>query len=387
MPVFNRLEELKIWSQNSIFLWGPRQTGKSTLLKKLFKDSPYYDLLLSEEYHRLLSNPKLIRDECIYQNLSGENQKSPVIIDEVQKIPDLLDEVHWLIENRNIKFILCGSSARKLKRGQANLLGGRALRRRLFPLVSSEINDFSLLRALNNGLLPPHYNNPLGPQKLEAYVGDYLQEEILAEALTRNIGVFSRFLEMAALSNGEIINYQNIARECGISSPTVKEYYQILEDTLIGYYLPAYTKRVKRRVIQAPKFYFFDIGIVNALCHRNEILPRSELFGRAFEQFIFMEIQAQRHYSGLKFPFYYWRSVSGIEVDFILGDMKTVLKVKAAEIITAGHLKGIRSFKEENKAGSYIVVSLEKNPRITEDGITILPWEVFLEKLWGNELV
>ncbi len=376
--MYNRIENLSFWSENSIFLWGPRQTGKSTLLKNLFPDSIYYDLLLSDEYHHLLTNPKLLREECIYKNISDKNQKAPVIIDEVQKIPDLLDEVHWLIENRKIKFILCGSSARKLKRGHANLLGGRALRRQLFPLTFSEINNFSLGKALNNGLLPSHYDNSLARQKLEAYVGDYLEEEILAEALTRNIGVFNRFLETAALSNGEIINYQNIARECGVSSPTVKEYYQILEDTLIGYYLPAYTKRIKRRIIQAPKFYFFDVGVANTL---------SELFGKAFEHFIFMEIQAHRHYSGLNYPVSYWRTASGFEVDFILGDKIVAIEVKSTDNITSNHLKGMRAFKEEQKARHCIVISLENRPHQTEDGIKCLPCNDFLKQLWNGNLI
>ena len=261
--------------KHSCFLWGPRQTGKSTLLKALFPKSRRYDLLLSTEYRRLVLKPSLLREECLAGLQSGNADDSLVIIDEVQKVPELLDEVHWLIENHGLRFILCGSSARKLKRGGGNLLGGRAVRYELYPLVFPEIPDFSLQRAANSGLLPPIYPSDSPDALLRSYVGDYLQEEIAAEALTRNIPAFSRFLEVAALSNGELINYSNIASECGVSPPTVKEYYQILVDTLVGFYLPAFTKKVKRRVIRAPKFYLFDPGVVAHLARRGPVSPGS----------------------------------------------------------------------------------------------------------------
>jgi len=199
----------------------------------LFPDSIRYDLLLSDEYRRLLTQPSILRQECLAKNINGENQRAPIIIDEVQKVPDLLDEFHWLIENRNLRFILCGSSARKLKRGHANLLGGRAIRYELFTLVFPEIPDFLLIKALNNGLIPRHYLSENPVHMIRSYIGDYLKEEISAEALTRNIAAFNRFLEIAAITNGECVNYHNIANQCGVSSPTVKEYFQILSDTLI----------------------------------------------------------------------------------------------------------------------------------------------------------
>ena len=384
--MYIRVLTLPLSETETCFLWGPRQTGKSTLLKMLFPNAKRYDLLLSNEYHRLLTNPGLIREECLAEKKSSIEKKLPIIIDEVQKIPALLDEVHWLIENAGIRFILCGSSARKIKRGQANLLGGRAVRYELHPLVYPEISDFSLSKALNTGLLPRHYQHKHFRRLIESYVGDYLKEEIAAEALTRNVPAFSRFLKIAALTNGELINYQNIASECGVSSPTVKEYFQILDDTLIGKQLPAFQKRAKRRLIGAPKFYFFDIGIVAHLTHRGKIEKGSELFGRALEHFIYMEILAHSSYSELNYPVAYWKTASGFEVDFVLGDHELAVEVKSASMVGNRHLKGIRAFKEEHAARHYIVVSMDPQPRKTTDGIDILPWNIFLERLWEDSL-
>ena len=271
--------------QESLFFWGARQTGKSMLLKTLFPDALWFDLLLSREYERLSKNPDILR-ETVLANLNI----SPVIIDEIQRIPTLLNEVHWLISNHGKRFILSGSSPRKILRSEANLLGGRALRYELYPLISIEIPNFDLLRALNHGLLPRHYDATNPNRLISAYIGSYLRDEIAAEARIRNIGTFARFLEIAALTNGEMVNYTNIASDCGISATTVKEYFQILEDTLIGRYLPSFQKRPKRRVISAPKFYLFDVGIANYLLNRGKIKPESELFGKAFEHFIYQEI-------------------------------------------------------------------------------------------------
>lgn len=384
--MYKRILTLSLSETETCFLWGPRQTGKSTLLKALFPNAKGYDLSLSSEYHRLLTHPGLIREECLAENKASIRKKQPIIIDEVQKIPALLDEVHWLIENAGLHFILCGSSARKIKRGQANLLGGRAVRYELHPLVYPEIPDFSLSKALNAGLLPRHYLSPYPQRLIESYVGDYLKEEIAAEALTRNVPAFSRFLKIAALTNGELINYKNIASECGVSAPTVKEYFQILDDTLIGKQLPAFRKRSKRRLIGAPKFYFFDIGIVADLTHRGGVEKGSELFGRAFEHFIYMEISAHSSYSELNYPIAYWKTASGFEVDFVLGDHELAVEVKSASMIGNRHLKGMRAFKEEYAAGRYIVVSMDPRPRKTADGIDILPWKIFLERLWTGDI-
>ena len=380
--MFKRLLNLKIQDQESIFLWGPRQTGKSTLLNQLFPESIKFDLLLSDEFARLTHKPQLLREELLASPKSGQ----PVIIDEVQKVPSLLDEVQWLIVNQNISFILSGSSARKLKRGGANLLGGRALRHELFPLVSEEIPDFNLLRALNHGLLPRHYLSDHPLDLIRSYVGDYLKEEIAAEALTRNIPAFSRFLEVAAFSNGEIVNYKNIASECAVSSPTVKEYFQILVDTLLARFIPSFAKRPKRRIIHAPKFYYFDVGLTNFLLKRGQVVMQSESFGRAFEHFILQEILAHSHYSGLHYPVSYWRTASGIEVDFILGDHEVAVEVKGTQQVGSRHTKGLLSFSEEYRTKERIVVSCDLRPRRMGE-ILILPWEDFLKRLWSGKII
>jgi predicted AAA+ superfamily ATPase len=234
--------------------------------------------------------------------------------------------------------------------------------------------------------LPRHYQNPQPKRRIESYVGDYLKEEIAAEALTRNVPAFSRFLKIAALTNGELMNYQNIASECGVSAPTVKEYFQILEDTLIGKQLPAFRRRAKRRLIGAPKFYFFDIAIVAHLTRRGRIEKGSELFGRALEHFIYMEILAHSSYTELNYPIAYWKTASGFEVDFVIGDHEFVVEVKSASMIGNRHLRGMRAFKEEYTAQRYIIVSLDPKPRKTIDGIDILPWKIFLDRLWEGSI-
>ena len=307
-----------------------------------------------------------------------------MIVDEVQKIPELLDEIHWLIENTRIRFIMCGSSARKLKRGHANLLGGRAVRYEMHPLVSEEIPDLDLETALNDGLLPPFYAASNVRRRLSAYVGDYLKEEIQAEALSRSVSQFSRFLETVALTNGEIVQYANVARDCGVSAPTVRAYYQILEDTLLGRFVPAFVKRPKRRVVTAPRFYLFEVGVVGALAHRGRVRMGSELFGRAFEHFVFMELVAHASYSGLGHPVSYWRTASQLEVDFVLGDHEVAIEVKGSSRAEPRHLRGLRAIGEEYRLRRRILVSCDPRRRIAEGGIEVIPWREFLKELWAG---
>ena len=365
----------------SLFLWGARQTGKSTLLKARYPESLYFDLLLSDVFERLRRNPSVLRETILASVAPG-----PVIIDEIQKIPEMLNEVQWLITNKDIQFILSGSSPGKILRSGANLLGGRALRYELYPLVYKEIPDFDLIRALNHGLLPRHYLSNKPEKLISAYLGSYLRDEIMAEAKIRNISSFSQFLTAAAFSNGEIVNYTNIASECGVSAPTVKEYFQILEDTLTGRFLPSYQKKPKRRVIRAPKFYYFDIGIANYLLKRKSVVQGSETFGHAFEHFIYHEIYTYSSYSGLNFPISYWRTASQIEIDFVLGEHQVAIEVKATQQANSRHLKGLKSFAGEYNVKKLILISNDPLPRQIGN-ISVLPWKVFLDKLWSGEII
>ena len=379
--MYLRSQIFKDSGEESFFLWGARQTGKSTLLGNLYKNHLYIDLLLSDIFERYHRNPELLREVVM-----AWDGPQPVIIDEIQRIPSLLHEVQWLMVNTGAKFILSGSSPRKILKSGTNLLGGRALRYELYPLIKKEIPDFDLLRALNHGLLPRHYLSERPQKLLSAYIGSYLQDEIIAEAKIRNIGSFTRFLEIAAFSNGEMVNYSNIASDCGVSPPTVREYFQILEDTLLGRFVPSFQKKPKRRIIQSPRFYYFDVGIANYLLKRGNILAGSETFGKAFEHYIYHEIYAHRQYSQSAYPISYWRTTSGLEVDFILGDHQVAVEVKATPNASARHLKGLKSFADEYTVKRKILVSLDPVPRKSGD-ILILPWSRFLELLWNGEII
>ncbi len=380
--MYKRILTLDKAGRETLFLWGPRQTGKSTLLEQLFPTSPYYDLLLSDVVTRLQVRPSLLREEL----LAKKPPLKPVIIDEIQKVPALLDEIQWLITKKNIRFILCGSSARKMKRTGVNLLGGRALRYQLFPLVSAEIPDFDLIRAINHGLVPRHYLADEPQELIESYLADYLQHEIAAESLVRNLPSFHRFLEVAAFSNGEIPVFSNIASDCGVSPPTVKEYFEILQDTLIGSFCPAYIRRPKRRLVESPKFYYFDVGIANFLLKRGNIRPGSESFGKAFEHFIYQELLSHSHYSRKKYPICYWRTSSQIELDFVLNDAAIALEIKGVPLVQPKHLKGLTAFCEDYKTKKAIVVSLDPKPR-KMGRIDILPWKYFLDQLWNGDIL
>jgi len=366
----------------TFFLWGPRQTGKSTLLRELYSEAVWIDLLKAEEFRRYLAKPELLRQELL-----ADERKRFVVIDEVQKVPQILDEVHWLHENRGVQFALCGSSARKVRRGHANLLGGRALRYVLRGLTSAELGEeWSLLEMLNHGYLPRIYLGSQPKRLLNAYVANYLKEEIAAEGLVRNLPVFSEFLNMAALADTETVNFSTIARDCGVSSQTIREYFQILEDTLLANWLPAYRKRPKRRVATSPKFYFADVGVVNFLAKRHTLEPGSELFGKAFENWCFHEMQAYNDYNERFAEFSFWRLAGGTEVDFIVNDMECAIEVKAATKISAKHLKGLRTVADDHpQIKRRIVVCLEDKSRITADGIEILPAVLFAKMLWAGE--
>lgn len=378
--MFPRVISLAEIQEDSLFLWGARQTGKSTLLKTLFPRARYYDMLNSKLYRDLSRNPSLLREQSALLP-KGEI----VIIDEVQKVPELLDEVHALIQDRQLRFILCGSSARKLRRSGANLLGGRALSCTLFPLVSAEIDNFDFEKALNYGTIPPHYLAKNPTRKLQAYIDDYLQQEIVAESVLRNLATFTRFLEVAAITNTEIVNYTNIASECGVSAKTAKEYFSILEETMFGFMLPAYTKTVKRRLIQSPRFYYFDVGIPNYLLNITPLKHGSTEYGHAFEHLMIQEIRAYLSYNHSRKKMTYWRTATGIEVDCVIGDAEIAIEFKSSNLVRNSQLKGLKTFADEHPNVKCYVVSQETFPRLV-DGIEIWPAKQFLSKLWKNEL-
>lgn len=311
----------------------------------------------------------------------------PIILDEVQKVPQVLDEVHWLIENKELRFILCGSSARKLKKGKANLLGGRAWRYEMFPLVTPELKDIHLLRALNRGLIPDHYLSDHYQKSQKSYVQDYLKEEVFAEGLTRNLPAFARFFDAVGYTHGELTNYSNIARDAGVDAKTVREYYQILVDTLLGRMVEPFKKRQSRQIIsKAPKFYLFDVGIAGAVIKRSLSEERGEAFGRAFEHFIFMELAAHASYSELNYQIHFWRTKSGLEVDFVLGEGEVSIEVKGQRVVDKKDLRGLAAFMDEYQPKKALVVSLETEERVIGK-IRILPWRRFLEELWTGGII
>ena len=338
----------------SIFLFGGRQTGKTTLLRQQFPDTTFFDLLDTNVRRRLQQRPVLL-----YETLKDKPMGTLVIIDEIPEVPELLNEVHRLIVERQLVFILCGSSARKLKRKGHNTLGGRALPVYLYPLVSAEIPDFDIDRAVNYGTIPPHYlaRNPW--RLLAAYIDVYLKEEIKEEALVRNLDAFQRFLEVAALTDGEIINNNNIAQECGVHATTVSSYFDILEDTLIGYRIPAYTKVMKRRLVQAPRFYYFDVGVTNYLLHRKELIRGSADYGHAFEHLVVQELVAYMHYRHCEEKLSYWRTYTGVEVDIIVGDARIAIEIKSTEEVQNRHIKNLKAFAEEHPGSKLMIVSLD----------------------------
>jgi predicted AAA+ superfamily ATPase len=361
--------------KRSYFLLGPRQTGKTALIHRLLPGARVYDLLDTSVYLALSHTPGRIAQEV------GPDDRV-VVIDEIQRLPDLLNEVHRLIEGRGIRFLLTGSSARKLRRGGINLLGGRARVQYLHPLTSEELGDrFDLARAVERGLLPSIYFSDDPQADLAAYAGLYLQQEVMAEGATRNVPAFSRFLKVAAHCNGTIVNFTNVASDAQVARTTVYEYFDILKDTLVLHELPAWRKTVKRKPLASSKYYFFDVGVVACLQGRT-FRPGTPEFGEAFETFIMHELVGYRDYVSAE-PLGYWRSTSGLEVDFILGD-HTAVEVKAKETVSPQDLKPLRALAEEKRLKRYLCASLEPRTRKIGD-VTVLPYRTFLKALWGGE--
>ena len=384
---YERILSLGLPEGQSAFLWGPRKTGKSTLLRQRFPDAVRFDLLDTRLLLEFTRSPWALAERI--EALDGTTLTSPIIVDEVQKVPALLDEVHRLIENKGLGFVLCGSSARKLKRGHANMLGGRAWRFGLHPLTYAEIPDFDLLRALNRGLIPQHYDTEQHRRALAGYVDDYLKEEVFDEGLVRNTPAFSRFFDALSFSHGELLNSSNVARDCGVDSKTVREYFQILVDTLVGTLLEPFSRRRSREVItRAPKFYLFDVGVAGHLMGRNIERPAGQEFGRALEHLVLMELLAYRSYRERDFPLRFWRTKSGLECDFVLGrEGEVAIEVKGSTRLHPSDLRSIRAYVDEHSPRQAIVVCNERDARRTNDGIWILPWERFLEQLWSDAIV
>ena len=376
--IVHRRSPIALPKGQSAFLWGPRRVGKSYWIRHELPDAPLVDLLQSDVFAEYAARPALLRERF------SATRHPVVVIDEVQKVPALLDEVHWLIENRRQGFLLTGSSARKLRRGHANLLAGRAWRRQMLPLTLGEVDGFDLERVMVSGLLPPHFLSEHPLEELRAYVGDYLKEEIAAGALTANIPAFAEFLRVAAFTSSELLNYTNIARETGVSAKVVRGYLEILEDTYLGYRLPAWSRARTRRVILTEKFYLFDVGVANFLARRTPRLGSPE-FGKAFEHFIFMELKAYQAYCQPDMDLRYWRTASGYEVDFVLGDMDLAVEVKSGVRVHTGDLTGLRALSEEHRVKHRVVVSLERQSRIVEPGIETVPWRTFLTRLWADD--
>ncbi len=380
----NRAIDLReLLAERSLFLLGPRQTGKSSFVREELSGVPAlsYNLLDNSLRFRLTADPSYMRQEIEAKGF----RDCVVFIDEIQKCPFLLDEVHLLIEERGVRFLLTGSSARKLRSAGVNLLGGRARTRAMHPFVYPEVagTDFSLERMMNSGLLPPHYLSSNPVEDLDAYVNTYLAEEIAAEGASRNIPAFARFLQVAAATNARMINYTNVAGDAQVPRQTVRSWYQILTDTLLGYELSPYTRTVKRKPIETAKFYFFDIGIVRILRRLPAVVPESSDFGEFFEHFIFMELRAWIDYRKPNTGLSYWRSNTGFEVDFIL-DNNIAVEVKSATVIHDKHLKGLKALREEGIISRYFLVCREPRQRLV-DGIHIMPWQDFLERLWSDE--
>lgn len=374
-PAITRLLNVeKLLEKKSHFLLGPRQTGKSFLIAQSFRNVRVYDLLDTSVYVALSQRPQRLAEE-----LSPKDRV--IVIDEIQRLPGLLNEVHRLIEQRGIRFLLTGSSARKLRQGGVNLLGGRARTKYLHPLTQRELGGhFDLNRFISRGGLPSIYFSEEPRADLDAYTGSYLQQEIVAEGATRNVAAFSRFLRVAAYCNARIVNFTNVATDAQVPRTTVYEYFEILKDTLIIHELLAWRETKQRKPLASSKYYFFDIGVVSAIQERQYRRGTPE-YGEAVETYLFHELKSYVDYvSGESLAF--WKSKSGFEVDFILGD-HTAMELKASENVGPNDLKSLKALAEERKLKRYLCISLEARRRQVGE-ITILPIHEFLKNLWDE---
>lgn len=366
--------------KKSHFLLGPRSTGKSLWIKKSLAPKHYFNLLEQDLLRSFTTRPSELRERILADKVK---EGELIVIDEIQKVPALLDEVHSLIESHKICFLLTGSSARKLKRGAANLLAGRAWMAHFFPLTWKEITDFDLLQYLSYGGLPQVYTSDFPMKEIKNYVNLYIKEEIQEEGLIRNLSQFLTFFESIGTMNGEELNYQGWSSDTGVPRKTLQSYVELLRDTLMAFELAAFTKTKKRKAVSRSKFYLFDVGVANHLAHRGEIKERGHDYGRAFEHFIIQECRALNSYLEKEWTLSYWRSHSQMEVDLCLGT-DWALEIKAIDKVGPRHLKGLKALKEENIFKNYGVISLEKHKREVE-GITIWPWQEFFKFLWSDK--
>lgn len=386
--MYHRNLKLDLPARQSTFLLGPRKVGKSTFLKKNFSDSIYIDLLDTQAFIKYKNEPWLLAEKLlIAKQNSPQKLVQPIIIDEIQKIPLLLNEVHRLIENEGLNFILCGSSARKLRQAGVNLLGGRAWNLEMHPLTFPEIDDFNLLQVLNRGKIPSHLSSSFYKKDIASYISLYLKEEILEEGLVRNLRAFAKFLEIASFSNSELLNYNNIASDVGVDAKTVKEHYQILSDTLVGHFVLPYKPRQSRAdVVSAPKFYFFDTGISQSLRGVQLTATKGEAFGHSFEQFILTELKAYSSYSGKNYQIEHWRTRGGAEVDFILGGGDLAIEVKGSDKVSGRSLRGVYELNKQTNVKKTIVVTNESSERLYNK-IQLIPYKIFLQRLWAGEII
>lgn len=369
-----------VLNESSVILLGPRGTGKTTFLKTMYPQAHYIDLLAGETFRELS-----IRPETLGRSIPKD--QNLVIIDEIQKLPGLLDEVHRILNNdRNMRFIMTGSSARKLKRQGVNLLAGRALSATMHPLTSAEVGIERIRDLMRTGGLPHVIDSSQPFDVLNSYVGLYLKEEIQAEGAVRGLEGFGRFLETAALCNGLVVNFSKIGNDAGISPRTISNYFGVLEDTLLGFMLPPYRLTKSRKAIASAKFFFFDLGVAHSLAKREQVARSSSDYGTALEHLVCLELRAALAYSRSRQQLTFWRTEGGVEVDFLIGN-EVAIEVKAAERVQQRDCNGLRALAEDIELSRKIIVCHEKHEWRTDDGIDVMPLEVFLRRLWQGEIL